>query len=86
LDTASIYSLSTTRGQQKGAFANVPASKPFPYPYYETFEEYKSPKEFGYLPNYTADIAGGFEIANRSDKKGKCLRQVLSETPQSWAP
>jgi len=86
LDTNSIYSLSTTRGQQKGAFENVPASKPFPFPYYETFEEYKSPQQFGYLPNYTADIAGVFEIAQRSDKKGKCLRQVVSETPQSWAP
>jgi len=86
LDTGSIYSLSTTRGQQKGAFENIPVSKPFPYPYYETFEEYKSPQQFGYLPNYTADIAGVFEIADRSDKKGKCLRQVVSETPQSWAP
>jgi galactosylceramidase len=86
LDAGSIYSLSTTRGQQKGAFENIPVSKPFPYPYYETFEEYKSPQQFGYLPNYTADIAGVFEIADRSDKKGKCLRQVVSETPQSWAP
>lgn len=86
LDTGAIYSLSTTRGQQKGSFQNIPDSKPFPYPYYETFEEYKSPRQFGYLPNYTADIAGGFEIADRSDNKEKCLRQVLSEMPQSWAP
>jgi galactosylceramidase len=86
LDTGSIYSLSTTRGQQKGSFESIPVSKPFPFPYYETFEEYKSPQQFGYLPNYTADIAGVFEIADRSDKKGKCLRQVVSETAQSWAP
>jgi galactosylceramidase len=86
LDTASIYSLSTTRGQQKGSFKNIPSSKPFPFPYYETFEEYNKPERFGYLPSYTADIAGVFEIADRSDKKGKCLRQVINETPQAWAP
>lgn len=86
LDTASIYSISTTRGQQKGSFKNIPSSKPFPFPYNESFEEYKEPYQFGYLPNYTADIAGVFEIAERSDKKGKCLRQVIHEAPQSWAP
>lgn len=86
LDTAAIYSISTTRGQQKGSFKNVPSSKPFPFPYHENFEEYTEPYQFGYLPNYTADIAGVFEIAERSDKKGKCLRQVVCETPQSWAP
>jgi galactosylceramidase len=86
LDTASIYSISTTRGQQKGSFKNIPASKPFPFPYHENFEEYKEPYQFGYLPGYTADIVGVFEIAERFDKKGKCLRQVISETPQSWAP
>ena len=82
----SIYSISTTNGQQKGSFENVPASKHFPFPYYETFEEYNCGQEWGFLPNYTADIAGIFEIADRSDHKGKCLRQVISEIPQSWAP
>jgi len=86
LDTGAIYSVSTTRGQQKGTFDDVPASRPFPFPYLENFEEYQQPKQFGYLPNYTADIAGVFEIADRTDKKGKCLRQVISDIPQAWAP
>lgn len=86
LDSAAIYSISTTRGQQKGSFSGIPVSKPFPFPYCETFEEYKQAKQWGYLPNYTADIAGVFEIAERSDNKGKCIRQVMSETPQAWAP
>jgi galactosylceramidase len=60
--------------------------KKFPFPYYETFEEYTIPKQFGYLPHYTADIASVFEIADRPDKTGKCLRQVVSQKPQSWAP
>lgn len=85
-DSSSIYSLSTTTGQQKGSFDNIPASKPFPLPYYETFEEYKNPKGWGYLPSYTADIVGVFEIADRSDKKGKCIRQVIGDKPLSWAP
>ena len=86
LEPQSIYSISTTSGQQKGAFADVPDSKPFPFPYCETFDEYKNPKNFGYLPHYTADIAGVFEIAEQPDKKGKCLRQVVESGSQSWAP
>jgi galactosylceramidase len=86
LEPKSIYSISTTTGQQKGSFADIPASKPFPFPYYETFEGYKSAKACGYLPHYMADITGVFEIADRPDHTGKCLRQVISEKAQSWAP
>ena len=86
LEPGSIYSLSTTTGQQKGSFEKIPAPKPFPFPYYETFDEYSAPKEYGYLPRYTADIAEVFEIADRPDKQGKCLRQVIAEHPNSWAP
>jgi galactosylceramidase len=86
LEPNSIYSISTTTGQQKGAFANVPAEQKFPFPYYETFDEYSAPEQFGYLPHYTADIASIFEIADRPDKTGKCLRQVLDKKAQSWAP
>lgn len=86
LDPKSIYSISTTSGQQKGSFAEIPAEKKFPFPYYETFDEYASPKQYGYLPHYTADISSIFEIANRPDNNGKCLRQVVAAAPQSWAP
>jgi len=86
LEPDSIYSISTTTGQQKGSFDNIPAIQKFPFPYYETFDEYSSPQEFGYLPHYTADIADVFEIADRPDKTGKYLRQIVSQKPQSWAP
>ena len=86
LEPNAIYSLSTTTGQKKGSFENIPAEQKFPFPYYETFDEYTSPKQFGYLPHYTADIAGVFEISDRPDKQGKCLRQVINQKPQSWAP
>ena len=80
-----VYSLSTTTGQQKGSY-DAPASKPFPFPYYETFEQYKHPEQYGYLPRYTADICGAFEIADRPDGKGKCMRQVVPVPTISWAP
>lgn len=80
-----VYSLSTTTGQQKGSY-DAPASKPFPFPYYETFEQYKHPEQYGYLPRYTADICGAFEISDRPNGKGKCVRQVVPTPTISWAP
>jgi galactosylceramidase len=85
-DPDAIYSLSTTTGQRKGVFTDVPAETPFPFPYFENFDHYSDAKSFGYLPHYTADIAGVFEIADRPDKSGKCLRQVVDHKAQSWAP
>lgn len=86
LEPDAIYSLSTTRGQQKGSFADVPADKPFPFPYRDDFDHYRVASNFGYLPHYTADIVGVFEIANRPDGRGKCLRQVVNHKVTSWAP
>jgi len=86
LDPDSIYSLSTTTGQQKGSFHNTPLARPFPFPYSESFDEYSSAEQWGFLPRYTADIAGVFEISERPDKTGKCLRQVVPVRPISWAP
>lgn len=80
-----VYSLSTTTGQQKGSY-DAPASKPFPFPYYDTFEQYKHPEQYGYLPRYTADICGAFEISDRPNGKGKCVRQVVPTPTISWAP
>lgn len=86
LDPDSIYSLSTTTGQRKGSFKNGVKSRSFPFPYYETFDEYTSPKRFGYLPHYTADIAGSFEIVDDPKNTGKSLRQMVPVRPISWAP
>ncbi|MGD0390513.1 MAG: galactosylceramidase, partial [Tepidisphaeraceae bacterium] len=85
-DPNAIYSLSTTTGQQKGTFAGVPDETPFPFPYFETFDHYAEPKRWGCLPHYTADVCGVFEIAERPDGRGKCLRQVVARKAQSWAP
>ena len=86
LDPNAVYSLSTTTGQQKGTFSNIPESKHFPFPYSEDFEQYKNPEDYGYLPRYTADIIGAFELTPRPDHHGLCLRQVVGEHTLSWAP
>ena len=85
LQPDAVYSLSTTSGQQKGSFADIPPSKPFPMPYEDYFDAYK-PDACGYLPHYTADIIGAFELVERPDHQGQCLRQVVGEHTLSWAP
>jgi galactosylceramidase len=86
LEPNSIYSLTTTRGQQKGAFPDVPARKAFPFPYRETFEQYTLPAEWGHLPRYFADIAGAFELTSCPGGQGRCLRQAVPVPTHSWAP
>jgi galactosylceramidase len=39
IETNSIYSISTTTGQQKGSYS-IPPAKAFPFPYYETYDHY----------------------------------------------
>ena len=85
LDANSIYSISTTTGQQKGA-ATPAAAANFPMPYYETYDHYADFNSVGYRPYYHDDIAGGFELYKRPDGTGQCLRQVISQPAQSWAP
>lgn len=86
LDPNSIYSLTTTRGQQKGGFTDVPAPKGFPFPYRETFEQYDHPEQWGHLPRYFADIAGAFELAACPGGQGRCMRQAVPVPTHSWAP
>ena len=88
-----VYSLSTTTGQQKGSFDDVPASKPFPIPYEDNFEQYKNPAEWGYLPHYLADLIGCFELVPTPSESGQpsvpnstCIRQVVGSHTLSWAP
>ncbi|MCR5433367.1 MAG: galactosylceramidase [Bacteroidaceae bacterium] len=86
LEPNTVYSLSTTSGQQKGSFADVPASAPFPLPYSDDFDQYTQPASWGYLPRYLADLIGAFELTPRPDGKGQCIRQTVGEHTLSWAP
>lgn len=86
LEPDAVYSLSTTRGQQKGSFVDIPEATTFPFPYREAFADYTPPEAYGRLPRYTADIAGAFELTDRPDGPGLCLRQMVPAPTISWAP
>ena len=86
LEPNSVYSLSTTTGQQKGEFDDIPEPAAFPFPYRDDFESYSPHATYGYLPRYMADIEEAFELVARPDGQGSCLRQVVPRWPLSWAP
>ena len=79
LDGNSIYSLTTTTGQHKGAY-DVPKESPFPFPYSDGFESYAP----GKTPKYFSDEAGTFAVAERADGRGKCLRQIVPQRGIEW--
>jgi galactosylceramidase len=79
-----VYSLTTTTGQQKGSYT-PPATAAFPFPYYENYDHYNSDfTTSGYRPYYHADISGGFELTQRPDGTGQCLRQVVNPAANAW--
>lgn len=79
LPTGAIFSVTTTTGQQK-APATLPPDRPFPLPYFETFEGCA----VGATPRYFADQAGIFEVAKRGAGGGQCLRQVVRTKGIEW--
>jgi galactosylceramidase len=78
LKKSSIYSLTTTTGQNKGSKV-IPAVKPFPFPYRENYETYKP----GDIPKYHSDQKGSFEIFNQPGH-GLCLRQIVPQQGYLW--
>ena len=79
LEGESVYTLTTTTGQQKGRPSSPPA-RPFPFPYSDDFESYGHHK----LPRYFMDQAGVFETAERADRRGTCLQQVVPQKGIEW--
>jgi O-glycosyl hydrolase len=76
-----VYSLTTTTGQTKGAFAASPAGAPFPIPFADNFDSYSA----GKMPKYFADMYGGFETSScAGGRKGGCLSQVVPAEPTAW--
>jgi hypothetical protein len=80
LDPGSIYSLTTTTGQQKGDPGPPPADAPFRLPYADNFEG----EALGQPARYFADQEGSFEIASCTARPGKCLRQSVNQPPIKW--
>jgi hypothetical protein len=79
LEGKSAYSITTTSGQTKG-FYKSPANTPFPFPWKTDFEQ----QESGKPAKYFMDQTGVFEIAEREDGKGKCMKQVIDKQGIEW--
>lgn len=76
----SIYSLTTTSGQQKGMPAHpIPEEKPFPGNYLEDFEKYQE----GKTPKYLSDQGGAFEVF-QAKGESRTLRQVITGKLILW--
>ena len=74
-----VYSLTTTTGQHKAAYVEIPPPKPFPFPFREDFESYRP----GDTPKYFSDQKGTFEVARRPDG-GLCLKQIVPREGICW--
>lgn len=77
----SLYSLTTTTGQGKGA-AQAPPAAAFPLPYADDFE--RTP--LNHTPKYLSDQDGAFEVHRCDGRAGQCLEQVISSKPIPWGP
>lgn len=76
-----MYSLTTTRGQQKGRSAHaIPDPKPFPFPFSADFER----EPVGGSAKYFCDQHGTFEIIPRADGQGHCLKQTMTQQGITW--
>ncbi|MGG1516346.1 hypothetical protein ABE504_13080 [Paenibacillus oryzisoli] len=81
LEPNSMYSLTTTTGQQKGLSPHpVPESQAFPRSYRVDVENC----DIGTAPKYTFDVEGVFEVADKFDGGGKVLRQVVAGPMKQW--
>ena len=74
----SVYSLTTTTGQNKGSVI-VKESAPFPMPYCDNFDN----TPLNGNPAYFADIDGSFET-KQSDNGNKYLEQQVTDNMIDW--
>lgn len=77
----SIVTITTTTGQQKGTFRNIPRPAPFPATYREDFESYANHQ----TPKYISDYYGAFEVTSDADPAhDKCLQQQITNPVIKW--
>ena len=82
IEPYSVYSLTTTTGQQKGQPKHgIPEDTHLELPYQDNFDSY----EVGKAPRYTCDQGGAFEV-HEGGLSGKALRQVITADikPIDW--
>lgn len=80
LDPDAVYSITTTRGQHKGAYPAPPADALLGLPYADDYQSYR----LGAQARYHYDYEGAFEIANKTKGSGKCLRQAATKSASGW--
>jgi len=80
LQPASIYSLTTATGQQKGNAGTPPPDSAFPFPFSNNFET----EALNKAPKYFVDEEGSFEVANCTGRPGKCMGQMVDQPPIAW--
>ncbi len=78
-DGQSIYSLTTTTGQHKGA-TRIPPDHSLPNPYRDDFSSYP----VGGMARYFTDQSGVFEVVKRSNGNGNALRQIMTHHGIEW--
>jgi hypothetical protein len=82
LQPGHLYTVTTTTGQSKGAAA-APLSAPFPLPYADNFDAYRT----GTLAKYFSDMYGAFETTPcDAGRSGMCLTQLVPAEPIHWKP
>ena len=79
LEPDSIYTITSTTGQQKGSYGTPPVRKPFPFPFEETFDACHP----GDTPRFFSDQKGTFEVSARPEG-GCCLAQIMPEQGILW--
>jgi len=81
LPKGAICSISTLTDHRKGEPATpIPEDSGFPLPYADNFDD----SRIGSMPKYFSDQNGAFEIAERPDGKGKCVKQVVTREGIYW--
>lgn len=80
LEAHAVYTFSTVASGNKGDHGAVPVSRPVPLPFREDF----SRSELGTSPSFFSDQVGTFEVVEREDGKGRCLRQMAAGRGILW--
>jgi hypothetical protein len=77
-----VYSVTTTRGQQKGEPAHaIPAFSSLTLPFTADFEAEKP----GQPGRFICDLDGTFEVSPRPDGQGRCLKQTVTQQGIRWS-
>lgn len=76
-----IYSITTTKGQRKGTFSDIPKAAPFPFPYRTRLAH----ADIAGVPRYFSDQEGAFDIVKPVWAGRRVLEQVITGPQIPWS-